>query len=103
MSFKQFNIYNRVHAPDYKDTGAKSYGSNSFTTTDVVVGTSKVNSHDFLTHETKVITNDNNTKTFQFFVDGMLIKQAIYCLKDKKITTVSALQNNNQLTHVGSL
>jgi len=103
MSFKQFNIYNRVHAPDYANTGAKSYGTNSFTTTEIVVGTSSRNSHEFLKHETKVINNDDNTKTFQFYVDDMLIKQVIYSVKEKKITTVSALQNNNQLTHVGSL
>ena len=59
MSFKQFNIYNRVHAPDYANTGAKSYGTNSFTTTEVVVGTSSRNSHEFLKHETKKIVNDD--------------------------------------------
>ena len=94
MSFKQFNIYNRVHAPDYANTGAKSYGTNSFTTTEVVVGTSSKNSHDFLNHETKVIDNDDGTKRFEFWVDNMLIKEAVYDIKSKKITAVSTLVSN---------
>ena len=91
MSFKQFNIYNRVHAPDYANTGAKSYGTNSFTTTEVVVGTSSRNSHDFLNHETKVLTKPDGNKLFQFWLDGNLIKEAVYDVKEKKITAKASL------------
>jgi len=98
MSFKQFNIYNRVHAPDYANTGAKSFGSNSFTTTDVVVGTSSKNSHDFLTHETKKIVNDDGTMTFEFWVDEALIKECVYDTKQKKIISWSGLVNHRITT-----
>ena len=32
-SFRQWKIFNKVFAPDYKDQRAKSYGSNSYTDT----------------------------------------------------------------------
>ena len=51
-SFKQFKIYNKIHAPDYKNPSAKSYGSNSYTKTNVLIGTSKTNSFKFLYHQT---------------------------------------------------
>lgn len=91
MSFKQFNIYNKVHAPDYKNTGAKSFGTNSFTTTEVVVGTSSRNSHEFLKHETKKIVNDDGTMTFQFWLDDALIKECVYDVKAKTITSTASL------------
>ena len=91
MSFKQFNIYNRVHAPDYANTGAKSFGTNSTTHTEVVVGTSSRNSHDFLIHETKVLTKPDGNKLFQFWLDGNLIKEAVYDVKEKTITAKASL------------
>ena len=91
MSFKQFNIYNRVHAPDYANTGAKSYGTNSFTTTEVVVGTSSRNSHEFLKHETKKIVHDDGTMTFEFWLDDSCIKECVYDIKQKKVISNTTL------------
>ena len=91
MSFKQFNIYNRVHAPDYANTGAKSYGTNSFTTTEVVVGTSSKNSHEFLKHETKKIVHDDGTMTFEFWLDDNCIKECVYDIKQKKVISNTTL------------
>ena len=98
MSFKQFNIYNRVHAPDYANTGAKSFGSNSFTTTEVVVGTSSRNSHEFLKHETKKIVNDDGTMTFEFWLDDALIKECVYDIKQKKIISNTTLDSTRITT-----
>jgi len=95
MSFKQFKIYNKVHAPDYKDTGRKSYGSNSFTSTDIVIGSSKVNSFDFVSHETKTFTKENGVRVFQFFVDGELIKEALYNEKSKEIISRSKVEKRD--------
>ena len=95
MSFKQFKIYNKVYTPDYKDTGRKSYGSNSFTSTDIVIGSSKVNSFDFVSHETKTFIKENGVRVFQFFVDGELIKEALYNEKTKEITSKSKFVFNS--------
>lgn len=95
MSFKQFKIYNKVHAPDYKDTGRKSYGSNSFTSTDIVIGSSKVNSFDFVSHETKTFIKENGLRVFQFFVDGELVKEALYDEKNKKVKVRSKVEKRD--------
>ena len=95
MSFKQFKIYNKVYAPDYKNTGSKSYGANTFTTTDIVIGSSKVNSFDFVSHETKTFIKENGLRVFQFFVDGELIKEALYNEKSKEIISRSKVEKRD--------
>ena len=84
-SFKQFKIYNKIHAPDYKNPSAKSYGSNSYTKTNVLIGTSKTNSFKFLDHQTLTYKDAEDRLVFEFWVDGKLIKEKTYDPKTQKI------------------
>ena len=63
---------------------SKSYGVNDYNIQNVMVGTSKANSFDFVKLEMSVRDNDN-IKTYQLRVDNELIKQAHYNLKTKKM------------------
>ena len=73
-SYKQFPIYNKVQACIYK--GSKSYGVENEGVVDVKIGTSKSNSHNFLTHTTTVKKHNKNLQEFRFYVDSKLIKRA---------------------------
>ena len=65
------------------------------TSTDIVIGSSKVNSFDFVSHETKTFIKENGVRVFQFFVDGELIKEALYNEKTKEITSKSKFVFNS--------
>ena len=93
-SFRQWKIFNKVFAPDYKDQRAKSYGSNSYTDTKIVIGTSKTNSFNFINHKTMTYSNSKNELVFEFWVNNRLIKQSIYDPKKKKIISEKLLVND---------
>ena len=73
-SFTQFPIYNKVQACIYK--GSKSYGVKNEGVVNVLVGTSKNNSHEFLTHTTTVKRHNKDLQEFRFYVDSKLVKRA---------------------------
>ena len=71
---RMYPIWNNIQACIYK--GGKSYGVRSEGVVDVKIGTSKSNSHDFLTHTTTVKKHNKNLQEFRFYVDSKLIKRA---------------------------
>ena len=64
---------------------SKSYGVKDFTIQHIKIGTSSRNSYDFAKLELGVADSDNK-KNYSLYVDGELIKKAVYNLKTKKAT-----------------
>ena len=93
-SFRQWKIFNKVFTPEYKNNYAKSYGTNSFTISDIYIGSSKTNSFPFVKHETKTF-KQNGDYVFQFFVDGELIKEKLYDPKTKQIKERSKIEKRD--------
>ena len=80
---------------------SKSYGVNDYNIQNVMIGTSKANSFDFVKIEMSVYDTDN-LKTYSLRVDGELIKKAVYNLKTKKmeiedVKTSNFVQSENAL------
>ena len=71
---RSYPIWNETRNPSYSTD--KSNGARDYTRTDVKVGTSATNSYNFVTHETRVSTDEKGTKTFEFLIDGRVFKQA---------------------------
>ena len=69
---------------------SKSYGVNDYNIQNVKIGTSSRNSFDFAKIEMGVADNDNK-KTYSLYVDGELIKQAVYNLKTKEMEAVEVV------------
>tara|TARA_Y100000310_G_scaffold228934_1_gene231279 strand:+ start:1847 stop:2242 length:396 start_codon:yes stop_codon:yes gene_type:complete len=63
---------------------SKSYGVNDYNIQNVKIGTSSRNSFDFVKLEIGV-ANEYLKKTYSLYVDGELIKQAVYNTKTKKM------------------
>ena len=63
---------------------SKSYGVNDYNIQNVKIGTSSRNSFNFAKIEMGVADNDNK-KTYSLYVDGELIKKAVYNLKTKEM------------------
>ena len=72
--------------PNYKNYYSKSMGvkNNSYSSSDIKIGTSASNSYDFLNHRIEVADNGAE-KIFKFYVDEDLMKTATY-KKNKKDT-----------------
>ena len=70
--------------PNYKNYYSKSMGvkNNSYSSSDIKIGTSASNSYDFLNHRIEVADNGAE-KIFKFYVDEDLMKTATY-KKNKK-------------------
>lgn len=81
---KQYPIWNKTISNVYKNSD-KSYGADDYTKTDVLIGTSSRNSHFFISHETRVFTDDDGNKKFEFLVDNEVIKIAYLRKGDKEI------------------
>ena len=77
-----YPIWNNVTACIYK--GCKSYGVKETGEVNVLIGSSKTNSFDFLTHKTTVRDVKPNIKEFRFYVDDTIIKYAFYNTKTKE-------------------
>ena len=72
---KSYPIWNEVTACIYK--GNKSYGVRNTGEVKVNVGTSGSNSHEFVNHKTTHRIHDNGDREYRFYLDDVLIKQAI--------------------------
>ena len=72
---RQYPIWNQIQACVYK--GAKSYGVRKEGVVKVLVGTSSVNSHHFLTHVTTHRLHDDGSREYRFYIDGEVIKTGI--------------------------
>ena len=95
---RQYPIWCVVDAPNYNSS--KSYGTREYTTTDVKIGTSRVNSFDFVKTEIKkTVIECEYTRAeyikFEFLVDGVVIKTALYNPRNQKVEIL-------QVTSVGS-
>jgi len=77
---RQYKIWNIIDNPSYK--ASKSFGANEYAKTSIKVGSSSINSFDFLEHEVKALLDDKGRKLFQFWVDGVLIKEVVQKTKD---------------------
>ena len=97
-SFRQWKIFNKVFTPEYKSNYAKSYGTNTFTISDIYIGSSKTNSFPFLKHETKVYEKDGKW-VFEFYVDGEILKAMTYDPKTKE-TKSQKYSLNNLVDHL---
>ena len=86
MSGRQYPIWNSVEACIYKSD--KSWGARETCTVDVKVGTSRKNSHDFVTHHTTHRKLEDGTREYRFYVDGKCLKRAI--LKDERLKFVES-------------
>ena len=69
---RMYPIWNNIQACIYK--GGKSYGVRSEGVVDVKVGTSKSNSHNFLTHTTTVKKHNKNLQELDFMLIVNLLR-----------------------------
>ena len=72
---RMYPIWNEVEACIYNSS--KNWGARKTSKVSVKVGTSASNSHGFVTHETTCRDLEDGSKSFRFYVDGELIKEAI--------------------------
>ena len=77
---QSYPIWNDIDACIY--ASSKSYGVRDTGVNKIKVGSSAVNSFDFLT-TTITHREQNNIKTFKFSIDGVVIATAIYNKKTK--------------------
>ena len=80
-----YPIWNNVTACIYK--GCKSYGVKETGEVNVLIGSSKTNSFDFLTH--KITCRESRHKldclSFHFYFDNKIIKTALYNKRTKQL------------------
>lgn len=84
---KSYPIWNKIQSCAYANksgsTGNKSYGIKEHGETNIVVGTSAKNSHDFITHKTTHKLHENGDREYRFYIsethsnDMILIRRAI--------------------------
>ena len=72
---RSYPIWNKVQACIYKSP--KNWGAERHSEVEVFVGTSARNSHPFLAHKTTRRDLGDGRVEFRFYVDNVLIKQAI--------------------------
>lgn len=82
---RHYPIWNEVQACIYKTT--KNWGARNRSRVDVKVGTSKSNSHHFVSHQTVRHEHEDGSQTFEFYVDGRLIKRMLVKDGESKILT----------------
>ena len=90
---RQYPIWNNINSCAYKSrrdingnsTGNKSYGVKEHGECEIVIGTSSRNSHHFLNHKTTHRLLDNGDRSYRFYVDGIVIKEAILKKGEKEI------------------
>ena len=79
---KSYPIWNRITACIYK--GSKCYGVKNDGTNEILIGTSKSNSHEFVRTRVTHKKHEDGTRTYHFYIDDMLYKKAT--LNDKTIS-----------------
>ena len=71
---KSYPIWNRITACIYK--GSKCYGVKNDGLNEVLIGTSKSNSHEFVRTRVTHKKHEDGTRTYHFYIDDMLYKKA---------------------------
>ena len=78
--FRQYPIYNIIDSCAYKQSN-KSYGINKHGELNCYIGTSKQRSYKFFSTKTTHRETANGLHEYRFFLDGKLIKRAVYDYK----------------------
>lgn len=73
MAFS-YPIWNKITACIYK--GSKCYGVRNDGTNEILIGTSKSNSHEFVKTRVTHKKHEDGTRTYHFYLDDKLIKKA---------------------------
>lgn len=83
---RQYPIWNNIQSCAYANkqgrSGNKSYGIKEHGETQILVGTSRSNSHEFVTHKTTHRQHENGDREYRFFISDesgefVLIRRAI--------------------------
>ena len=82
---RQYKQWHSVATPDYKSYWGKSYGANDRTETTINVGSSSTNSYQLVQHSTRRTQREDGNIQFSFLVDGVVVKEAIFNPKTKKL------------------
>jgi len=77
-----YPIWNRITACIYKDS--KCFGVRNDGLNEILIGTSKSNSHEFVKTRITHKKHDDGTRTYHFYLDDKLIKKATLKKKDNK-------------------
>ena len=77
---RQYPIFNRITSCAYKQEN-KSYGINQHGELNCYVGTSTKRSYKFFSTKTTHRETANGLHEYRFFLDGKLIKRAVYDYK----------------------
>jgi|TARA_R110000772_G_scaffold93604_2_gene191093 hypothetical protein len=71
---KSYPIWNKITACIYKSS--KCYGVKDDGTNEILIGTSKSNSHEFVKTRVTHKKHDDGTRTYHFYIDNQLYKTA---------------------------
>ena len=81
-----YPIWNKITACIYK--GSKCFGVRNDGPNEILIGTSKSNSHEFVKTRVTHKKHDDGTRTYHFYLDDKLIKKATLIDRDCKIELV---------------
>ena len=81
-----YPIWNKMTACIYK--GSKCFGVRNDGLNEILIGTSKSNSHEFVKTRVTHKKHDDGTRTYHFYLDDKLIKKATLIDRDCKIELV---------------
>ena len=81
-----YPIWNKITACIYK--GSKCFGVRNDGLNEILIGTSKSNSHEFVKTRVTHKKHDDGTRTYHFYLDDKLIKKATLINQDCKIELV---------------
>ena len=82
---KSYPIWNKITACIYK--GSKCYGVKNDGTNEILIGTSKSNSHEFVRTRVTHKKYEDGTRTYHFYIDDQLFKTAKLVGKEITIKT----------------
>ncbi len=81
-----YPIWNKITACIYK--GSKCFGVRNDGLNEILIGTSKSNSHEFVKTRVTHKKHEDGTRTYHFYLDDKLIKKATLIDRDCKIELV---------------
>ena len=84
---RSYPIWNKITACIYK--GSKCFGVRNDGLNEILIGTSKSNSHEFVKTRITHKKHDDGTRTYHFYLDDKLIKKATLKNKEIQIETIS--------------
>ena len=79
---RSYPIWNKITGCIYM--GSKCFGVRNDGLNEILIGTSKSNSHEFVKTRITHKKHDDGTRTYHFYLDDKLIKKATLRKKDNK-------------------